>query len=288
MTLGLHPSPDADRTRRCIFTPVVASVVLTFTHAVGRCAASAATRVFRANAARMLSQLRVQARRRYQWRYDAPRHTLSSCATVAAAVKAAAVKEVLPSITLPGVTACALCTALRFCQRVHNVGNRAASVRLAWSKGFLPNLTSMQLFELVRAARALDATPLRRLACAAAADLLRNYYLGDESSEGCNEPPPTLPVGAAAALGGVEALVEVLALVARGAEMDAGGRYEAANDGHCQRTRSADGWLQAVEALDDSEWREAAARVRCLGLGSTLTLWDWSSGSLGSVQPSRD
>ena len=205
-------------------------------------------------------------------RYDAPRHTLSSCATVAAAVKAAAVNEVLPSITLPGVTACALCTALRFCQRVHNVGNRAASVRLAWSKGFLPNLTSMQLFELVRAARALDATPLRRLACSAAADLLRNHYLGDESSEGCNEPPPTLPADAAAALGGIEALTEVLTLVAGGAEIDAGGRCEAANDGRCQNTRSADGWLQAAEALDDSEWREAAARVRCLGLGSTLTL----------------
>jgi len=112
----------------------------------------------------------------------------------------------------------------------------------------------------------------RRDSVASACVLCSGHYLGDKSSEGRNEPPPTLPADAAAALGGIEALTEVLALVASGAEIDAGGRCEAANDGRCQSTRSADGWLQAAEALDDSEWREAAARVRCLGLGSSLTL----------------
>lgn len=202
--------------------------------------------------------------------HAAARHTLSSCTAIAAAAIASDhTSSKTFTVELPNTSAAALATALDFCQRVHNVGGREASVRIAWRKGFLPRLSEDGLLELVGAARALDATPLRQLACSGAAHALRARLVDggtvvvDGGVSGLPAPcpwPAPWPAHAVSALGGVDALAEVLS---SSNALDSA----ADGDGGTSCHSGEDALLRAADAVDDPGWREAVARVRGLGLG---------------------
>ena len=244
----------------------------------------------------------------------APAHLMESCAAVKAAVRATAAVDLgQPSSRTElqlDVCPTALDTSIAFCQRVHNVGAREASVEIAWRKSFLPTLASdpLQLYAIVCAARALDATPLRALSCKAAGDALRSWLLDNPPSPNAAATlPPASPLPAAhivRALGGVDALVEVLQVAAAG-DTDAEGSpttegsptAAAAGDAASSRPHRGGGGrlLAAAAAVADASFRLAVAdmrrrqqRAQKLGLGTDLELWckneSWENTLEGSTQ----
>ena len=147
-------------------------------------------------------------------RHEFLTHLVMRSSLVASAVRSKAAPA-LPVLHLEGVSAHALQTALAFLQRVHNVADRPKSVRIAW-KSVCPQLLeppkACSLLSLVRAARALDAQPLRRLACEEVANRIRT---GQLLSGVCADGDGAEECRAAAsdaldALGGIDALAECL------------------------------------------------------------------------------
>jgi hypothetical protein len=155
-----------------------------------------------------------------------------------------------------GIPASAVATALSFCQRVHNVAGREASIAIAWRKSFLPILgDDANLAALAWAARSLDARPLRQLACKAVADRillaiengesLTSRFVSPASSEFAMASDGAAAPGfdLCSAVGGVEALAECLAAGMAG-----------------ERSRQV--LLAAAQTVGHMDWRAATALLQ--------------------------